>query len=111
MADQPPREEKSMGVSMEALGFNMRNMDSYCAIMYITSGTIAGILGLTGMKGLYLFLAALIAMNGSLFVKMRFSLEEYTTIPLSSFLTSGAKSHCMSYVLFWTLFYALVHIY
>jgi len=106
-----PNAKANRGVSMESLAWNMKKMDSFCAIMYITAGISAGILGLTGIEGLFLFLAAALVMNATLFLKMGFSLEEYTTAPLLSFLTLGAKSHCMSFVLFWTLFYALVHIY
>jgi hypothetical protein len=106
-----PNPKANRGVSMECLGWNTMKMDSFCAIMYITAGIVSGILGLTGMNGLFLFIAAALAMNAALFVKMGFCLEEYSNAPLLSFLTLGAKSHCMSYVLFWTLFYALVHIY
>jgi hypothetical protein len=79
--------------------------------MYIVGGIVAGILGLTGLQGLVvaLFTAALSTL--ALSVKMGFDVLTYTNNSPLSFMLSGAQANSMSFLLFWTLSYALVHIY
>ena len=105
------KDKKGKLVSMERMAFNMRQIDTFSAIIFITGGIMAGILGLTGMKGLFLFAAITAAQAFALVLKMNFQLSEYSTMTPFAFVLHGAKSHGMSFVLFWTLFYALVHIY
>ena len=98
-------------VSHERAAFNVRQIETFSSVLYITGGIIAGILGLTGLNGLYLFLAVTAILKIVLIVKMGFQLAEYSTLTTLAFVSDGASNHGLSFVLFWTLFYALVHIY
>ena len=108
---QPLKDKKGKLVSMDRTAYNMRQIDTFSAIIFITGGIMAGILGLTGMKGLYLFAAITAVQSGALVLKMNFQLSEFSTMTPFAFVSHGAKAHGMSFILFWTLFYALVHIY
>ena len=79
--------------------------------MSIVAGCVAGIAGLTGFIGFLLFGIISLLTSLGLLVKMQFKLREYSTQKMPSFLMQGISGHGLSYVLFWTLAYALVHIY
>ena len=42
---------------------------------------------------------------------MNFNLAKYVNLNSTGFMMFGMQGHAMSYILFWTLTYALVHIY
>jgi hypothetical protein len=106
MADQDGKR-----ISMEKVIFNSKQIDIASAVCFITGGIISGILGLTGLNGLFLLLAVMVILNGSLLLKMGLNLSAYSNQGVVSLAVNGVKSHAMSFVLFWTLSYALVHIY
>lgn len=109
--DSDAQEQGGKRVSMEKMIYNTRQIDVVAAVCFITGGIIAGILGLTGLNGLFLIIAIMGLLNGGLLLKMGFQLSAYSTQGVFSFALNGVKSHAMSFVLFWTLSYALVHIY
>lgn len=94
---------------------NMQNNEkvfNFChTFMCIVAGSVAGIVGLTGLSGFFLFALAFLITAVAILFRMRFQLAEYTNQKLHSFLLQGIASHGLSFVLFWTLSYALVHIY
>lgn len=109
MADQAePKNEK---ISMEQLMKNTQYIDKFQTVLYIAGGIISGVLGLTGLQGLLLYLLVAVVVILALLLKMKFSVSRYTEATLVGITTNGLSSCAMSYVLFWTLAYALVHIY
>ena len=119
---------------------NKRSVDRVHTILAIFIGLAAGILGLTGLRGFAAFAAALVVVAGAwppahvprwsaphlvpipmcaglcgavsvLLVKMGGDVTTYFPTSFFGFLFGGMFDHLMSFLLFWTLSYALVHIY
>lgn len=98
--------------SMENMQKNYKVFNFSHTFMCIISGCIAGISGLTGVSGFILFLLAFVGTSCGLLLKMKMQLKDYTnSSKLHEFVFLGISTHGLSYVLFWTLSYALVHIY
>jgi hypothetical protein len=68
-------------------------------------GAAAGVIGLEGLQGILFYLLA------SLYLSAILYLFQTTYYSITSILTDGLASATQSYVLFWTLFYGIVHIY
>ena len=102
------KEEK---VSLEALSFNNRQFDMFRTVLFLVGGILSGVLGLTGLNGLFMYLAVAVASALSLICRMGFRQSRYTTVSTLGFTTGSLSNYALSYVLFWTLSYALVHIY
>jgi len=98
-------------VSMESLMINGSQINRVRVLMCIVSGIICGILGLTGLQGLLFFIITSIVTDLALITKMKFNLKEYTNSPIYQFLPEGLSSTVMSFILFWTLSFAVVYIY
>ncbi|DBA01883.1 TPA: hypothetical protein N0F65_006031 [Lagenidium giganteum] len=109
---------------MEALGkdvefFSIENMQNnekvveFChTAMCVMSGCIAGIIGLTGLSGFALMMALyLVTAVMVLVFKMNGNVKEYFNASTPGFVLGGVFSHSLSFILFWTLSYGLVHIY
>lgn len=98
-------------ISMENMMRNMQQIDRVKQVLCIVGGIICGILGLTGLNGLLFFIALTAVSTIALLAKMKFKLKEYTNLSLFQFVSGGVSSTAMSFVLFWTLSFALVYIY
>mmetsp|Transcript_36695 Transcript_36695/g.117733 ORF Transcript_36695/g.117733 Transcript_36695/m.117733 type:complete len:114 (-) Transcript_36695:1363-1704(-) len=105
------RTDENEFVSDEALMHNRSAIDSYRSYMTIIAGIGTGILGATGLRGLGLFLLSYLVISLALVLKMRLDTEAYTNTKLLSFLFANLGRYGLSFVLFWTLAYALVFIY
>lgn len=98
-------------VSMEHLMLNMQQIDRIRTILFIVSGIACGILGLTSLNGLLFFLAVTVFTTIAFLLKMKFDVKKYTNSSFFQFVSHGVSSTAMSFVLFWTLSFALVYIY
>ena len=74
---------------------------------------MCGVLGLTHSKGLFFYLFIGILGSLCLLLKMGLDAVRFTATSAISFLMSDLvnPNHIMSFILFWTLAYALVYIY
>lgn len=106
--EAPPKETK---ISMENLAGNGKQVDFVIAIMFIVAGVVAGILGLQGLQGFILFLLAGAVVMIGLLTKCQFDIPRFITATTTSLLIKALSGQALSFVLFWTLVYALVHIY
>ena len=80
--------------------------------MCVVSGCIAGIMGLTGLSGFALMLVLyLVTAVAVLSVKLKNDVGTYFNSGVFSFIFGGVSSHLLSFILFWTLSYGLIHIY
>eukprot|EP00619_Florenciella_sp_RCC1007_P012432 CAMPEP_0205914448 /NCGR_PEP_ID=MMETSP1325-20131115/7235_1 /ASSEMBLY_ACC=CAM_ASM_000708 /TAXON_ID=236786 /ORGANISM="Florenciella sp., Strain RCC1007" /LENGTH=82 /DNA_ID=CAMNT_0053281495 /DNA_START=27 /DNA_END=275 /DNA_ORIENTATION=+ len=82
--------------------------------MTIIGGCCAGVLGLTGLAGalLYIFIYTLISLL--LLATMGFNAKGYMNVSAFKFCIDGGfggGKYGLSFVLFWTLSYALIYIY
>lgn len=98
-------------VSNEAMMFNLNAIDSLRSYLTIFAGVATGILGATGLLGLAFLLGSYLLISVALLVKMRLDPESYTKEKAHYFVMGNIGRYGLSFVLFWTLSYALVYIY
>ncbi|KAK7303656.1 hypothetical protein RJT34_14568 [Clitoria ternatea] len=116
-SDSSSSEKKSSNGVNELLTFNAENMQSNMKIIYysrtflsIIGGVVAGILGFTGLKGFVFYLLLMAVTSLGLAAKARFSIHTYFD-SWNRVLLDGFLSGLMSFVLFWTFAYDIVHIF
>jgi len=96
--------------SMERIAYNMRNINFCRTFVAIVSGIAAGIMGLTGILGFLAFLLTTCLLSVGMYLNVAGDAKPYFKSP-NDIWTEGITQAMMSYVLFWTLFYDIVHIY
>mmetsp|Transcript_2207 Transcript_2207/g.2494 ORF Transcript_2207/g.2494 Transcript_2207/m.2494 type:complete len:114 (+) Transcript_2207:240-581(+) len=99
-------------VDMKSLAKTQQSIAFVRNVMSIVMGSAAGILGYRGSEGFILYVILFLLTSVGIAAKMNFKVGQY--IPnqtLLSFLTSGIGGQALAFVLYWTLFYALVHLY
>ncbi len=104
-------EEEMRNLVGENLQTNMMKYNRFETVLYIVGGIICGILGLTDLYGaiFYAVLSCIVALF--IVMKMKFNTKLYANTTPMSLLLQGASNHALSFVLFWTMTYALVYIY
>ncbi|CAL0300980.1 unnamed protein product [Lupinus luteus] len=110
-------EKKSSNGLNELLTLNVENMQSNMKIIYysrtflsIIGGVVAGILGFTGLKGFVFYILLMAVTSIGLLAKAKFSIHTYFD-SWNRVLLDGFLSGLMSFVLFWTFAYDIVHIF
>ena len=103
-------EDKKM-LNREAMMHNMSAIDGCRSYLTIFAGVGAGILGLTSVRGALGFMASYVAISLALLVAMKGDSMVYTNEAIPNHVIGGVGKYGLSFVLFWTLSYALVHIY
>ena len=91
---------------------NMQAVMWVRSFMGIVSGVSTGILGLTGGHGFVAFVLLYAVVSLAIIGKAGFDLPG--TLPgakLPGFLIDGLMGQLMSFLLFWTMFYGLVHVF
>ena len=97
--------------SPKALAGNQKRVNFMRTAIALTGGIACGILGFTGLYG-FLFFIALAALNAVILAStMKFNVSDYLPTSTRSFILSSLLSNLLTYLLFWTLSYALVHLY
>ncbi|KAM3299890.1 hypothetical protein ACQJBY_041067 [Aegilops geniculata] len=97
-------------IQVENLTSNVRSILYSRTFLSIISGVVAGIWGFTGLTGfVFYFLIMLVASIG-LLAKSKFSVHTYFD-SWSRILVEGVLAGLMSFVLFWTFAYDIVHIF
>ena len=100
--------------SRPAMMHNHKHVDRIRTFLTLIMGFVAGILGCTGGQGMLLYIASSIVTSlFILVINMSFDSDKYivNTGPLR-FLVGGLDANgALSYILFWTLAYALVYLY
>ena len=111
------QEKKSGNGLNELLTFNAENMQNNMKIIYysrtflsIIGGVVAGILGFTGLKGFVFYLLLMAVTSVGLVAKAKFSIQTYFD-SWNRVLLDGFLGGLMSFVLFWTFAYDIVHIF
>mmetsp|Transcript_17365 Transcript_17365/g.20847 ORF Transcript_17365/g.20847 Transcript_17365/m.20847 type:complete len:123 (-) Transcript_17365:345-713(-) len=83
----------------------------YCRICFsIIAGVVAGILGLTNLPGFLCYFVFMGLMSLGLLLKTGFSVKTYF-FSWNTIGTDNIMAGAMTFVLFWVLFYDIVHIY
>jgi len=112
-------------VSVKALATNTRVLNFVRSVMFVYAGSVAGVLGLTGLQGFAFYVTVFVVVSVAMLMFMKSSgkagdakshdgdgLQRFflTSSPVS-FALSGMGGQLVTYILFWTLAYALVHLY
>ena len=98
-------------LSLEAMQANGKSLNKAQSFFAIVSGVLAGILYLTSFKGFLAYFILSFIMNGLIYVKMNFDCKLYTNSSFIGFFLSDLSKNALSFILFWTVSYALVYIY
>ena len=96
--------------AMERIGFNGRILNFCRVFVAIISGCAAGIMGITGIPGFLAFFLSTFLLSVGLYLKVSCEPKPFFKKP-EDIWTEGIMQALMSYILFWTLFYDIVHIY
>jgi len=96
--------------AMDRIAFNGRILNFCRVFVAIVSGCAAGIMGITGLGGFVAFLVSTLLLSCGLFLKVSCEPKPFFKKPEDIWF-EGITQALMSYILFWTLFYDIVHIY
>lgn len=105
---EPPNTDDAIDFSeffsMERIGYNSRSLNFCRIFVAIVSGMVSGILGFTGILGLFAFLFTTGLLSIGLYFKVSCDARPFFKKP-NDIWTEGVSQAAMSYILFWTLFY------
>ncbi|KAH7435705.1 hypothetical protein KP509_06G076100 [Ceratopteris richardii] len=96
--------------SAENIQHNMRTLYYSRTFLSIVGGIVAGILGLTGVSGFLFYFVIMMATSAAVALKAGFKIGMYFD-SLNRVTLDGLTAGLMSFVLFWTLAYDIVHIF
>uniref|UniRef100_A0A7S2XA63 ER membrane protein complex subunit 6 n=1 Tax=Lotharella oceanica TaxID=641309 RepID=A0A7S2XA63_9EUKA len=97
-------------MSTQRIAHNVKVIHFCRILISIVVGAACGIIGYTGIRGFLFFILSWIGTSLSYFVRTGWDTEKYFT---STWLlvTHDLFQGTLSFMLFWTLFYDIVHIY
>jgi len=108
---------RGRSVRKEPVAYNEMAMRSnaakvdYCRTsMSALSGCTAGIVGLTNIPGFVFYLVTALMLSGFLTLKAGSKWNDYF-ISRTSIATNGIGGGLFVYILFWTMFYGMVHVF
>ena len=106
------QEKKVAFFSLENMKHNEKVVEYVHTSMCVFAGCIAGITGMKGIQGFAFLTAVYVFTAVALWVvKLGMNVSVYFNTSVVSFLVAGVMSQALSFILFWTLSYGLVHIY
>ncbi|KAL6990124.1 hypothetical protein U1Q18_052599 [Sarracenia purpurea var. burkii] len=115
--DSGSSEKKSSESVSDFPTFNAENMQNNMKAVYysrtfmsIIGGVIAGILGFTGLTGFIFYFLVMAITSVGLISKAGFSIHSYFD-SWNQIIFDGILGGLMSFVLFWTFAYDIVHIF
>lgn len=100
---------KRVFVSQEALTANGKALHFVRVYLSVVGGVVAGILGATNFAGFFGYAVTQALVMLVALAKMGFKVTEY--FPSWSVAMNGVGAGMMTYILFWTLSYNIVHLY
>lgn len=99
-------------INSEFLLQNIKQINNFRTIMGIIIGSICGILGINGFFGFLIFI--LLSLIGSIAIiafKMKFNSKDFILKKNINFIIDGFTEQLLTFILFWTLLYGLIHLY
>ncbi len=98
-------------ISQEQMMKNMQQVDTLRSVLMIAAGVSCGVMQLLSLMGFVFFAMVYAFTTISVGMKIGFNFKTYFNMSLLNFLAFDVSKHVMSFILFWTLSYALVYIY
>ncbi|CAM6101345.1 unnamed protein product [Calypogeia fissa] len=96
--------------SQENVQHNMRVIYYSRTFLAIVGGMVAGVLGLTAFSGFLFYLFIMILVSGAIAAKTKFNVFSYFD-SWQRITLDGIAAGFLSFVLFWTFAYDIVHIF
>ncbi|XP_022742012.1 ER membrane protein complex subunit 6-like isoform X2 [Durio zibethinus] len=116
-SDSSSSEKKSGEAMTDVPTFSAENLQNNMKVIYysrtfmsITGGVIAGIFGFTGFVGFIFYFLVMTITSIGLIAKAKFSVHSYFD-SWNRIILDGLMGGLMSFVLFWTFAYDIVHIF
>eukprot|EP00930_Biecheleria_cincta_P070547 TRINITY_DN58186_c0_g1_i1.p1 TRINITY_DN58186_c0_g1~~TRINITY_DN58186_c0_g1_i1.p1 ORF type:complete len:134 (-),score=23.90 TRINITY_DN58186_c0_g1_i1:50-451(-) len=104
------KDEEGEFLQMYNLQMNMRTMSNCRIFSGVMAGCIAGLLKIEGLAGVLVWIVVTLLHSVMIFTKMGFSCTRYFPKSRDVFV-SQLMGGMMSFILFWTLAYDIVHIF
>jgi hypothetical protein len=104
------RRAESILYSDAAVRFNENSLEQCRTSVSALSGCVAGIIGLTSYKGFLFYAFSMILLSLLIFVFIRKEHRKFFT-GLNHVFVNGFLNGLLTYVLFWTFLYGMVHVY
>ena len=113
MAENPQlqRENEGMRVFADAFNRNMSQIDLIRTVLYLVLGALCGILGLTSVHGLAFYVLMSVVVGVAIAAPMGYDTKTFTNVSLFALTMQGITGQAMSFIMAWTICYALVYIY
>ena len=108
---QDQHDEDAKNIAPEFIHHNLKHVDVARTLLSIIAGIYAGILRCESLSGLICFIVLYTIIALSLAFKMKFDVKMYTNSSFIVFAAGDLQKNGLSFILFWTLTYALVYIY
>eukprot|EP00250_Pteridium_aquilinum_P027635 c3536_g1_i1 orf=113-478(+) len=96
--------------SAENIQHNMRTIYYSRTFLSIIGGVVAGVLGLTSITGFLFYFAIMMATSAGVALKAGLNIERYFD-SWNRITLDGLTAGLMSFVLFWSFAYDIVHIF
>ena len=104
------RKVDSILYSDVAVRFNENSLEQCRTSVSALSGCVAGIIGLTSYKGFLFYGFSMLLLSVMIFVFIRKEHRKFFT-GLNHVFVNGFFNGLLTYVLFWTFLYGMVHVY
>ncbi|BBN19306.1 ER membrane protein complex subunit 6 [Marchantia polymorpha subsp. ruderalis] len=111
------KEEKKSDDIMETPAYSAENVQHNMRIIYysrtflsIVGGVVAGVLGLSAISGFLCYFIIMLLVSGGIAAKTKFDIFSYFD-SWQRITVDGITAGFMSFVLFWTFAYDIVHIF
>lgn len=104
------RKGDSILYSDVAVRFNENSLEQCRTSVSALSGCVAGIIGLTSYKGFLFYAFSMLLLSVLIFAFIRREHRKFFT-SLNHVFVNGFFNGLLTYVLFWTFLYGMVHVY
>ncbi|CAF0873829.1 unnamed protein product [Rotaria sp. Silwood1] len=104
------RKHESILYSDAAVRFNENSLEQCRTSVSALSGCVAGIIGLTSYKGFLFYGFSMFLLSVVIFMFIRNEHRKFFT-GLNHVFVNGFFNGLLTYVLFWTFLYGMVHVY
>lgn len=104
------RKTESLLYSEAAVRFNENSLEQCRTSVSVLSGCVAGIIGLTSYKGFIFYAFSMFLLSVLIFIFIRNEHRKFFT-GLKHVFVNGFLNGLLTYVLFWTFLYGIVHVY
>ena len=106
--EAPAGAKPEQRIYMESFTKNMTAIELLRTVLALVTGALCGILGLTSLWGLLFYVVSSAIVGFAIAVPMGLDTMAYTNVSLPSLVLQGLQGQAMTFIMAWTLAYALV---